>query len=259
MSRALFPGVGPWFVPPESFPDGMRVTVMAPHPDDFDAIGVTMRRLHEGGSVITLAVLTRGTSGVDNEYAAARPGADKAGIREAEQLASCAFFGLPLDSVRFLRLEEDATGQLAEGGVNARTVASVLDESRPELVFLPHGNDTNAAHRRTWAMVRDALSRLQSEATMLLNRDPKTVAMREDLYVVFGAEEAEWKRALLRHHDSQQFRNLRARGTGFDERVLSGNRAVAEAEAVTRGRARGDPPGGAYAEVFEVVDAARRN
>jgi hypothetical protein len=66
--------------------------------------------------------------------------------------------------------------------------------------------------------------------------------MREDVYVVFDDEAAEWKRSLLRHHASQQARNLRTRGHGFDERILRGN---AEA-ALSAGRS------GAFAETFEL-------
>lgn len=66
--------------------------------------------------------------------------------------------------------------------------------------------------------------------------------MRPDLYTYFGEEEAAWKAQLLRFHRSQQERNLKTRGQGFDQRVLEVNRqAVAEAG--------GPLP---YAEVFEL-------
>ena len=42
----------------------LRVAITAPHPDDFDAIAVTMRMLHRNGNTIDLAVLTSGMSGV---------------------------------------------------------------------------------------------------------------------------------------------------------------------------------------------------
>ena len=75
----------------------------------------------------------------------------------------------------------------------------------------------------------------------LLNRDPKTLQMRPDLYTFFGEENARWKAELLRCHQSQHQRNLNTRGYGFDERVLRVNRKAA---AEVPGR-------GAYAEVFE--------
>jgi hypothetical protein len=76
----------------------------------------------------------------------------------------------------------------------------------------------------------------------LLNRDPKTVRMRGDVFMGFGEETAAWKRELLRFHRSQQHRNLSQRGYGFDERILKVNRQSAETCSV-------DAP---YAEVFEL-------
>jgi hypothetical protein len=66
--------------------------------------------------------------------------------------------------------------------------------------------------------------------------------MRPDLYAYFGEEEAAWKAQLLRFHRSQQERNLKTRGQGFDQRVLDVNRRAAA-------DAGGLMP---YAEVFEL-------
>ena len=165
-------------------------------------------------------------------------------MREREQEASCAFFGLPPDQLHFLRLAEDPSGHLDACEANRERVASFLSSCAPEFVFLPHGDDPNLAHQRTFAMVAGALARQDARATMWLNRDPKTLAMREDVYVLFDAEAAEWKRTLLRHHTSQQARNLRTRGHGFDERILRGNAETAR----SAGRS------GAFAEVFELRD-----
>ena len=67
--------------------------------------------------------------------------------------------------------------------------------------------------------------------------------MRVDLYLDFGEEDAAWKAQLLRLHRSQQERNLRERGIGFDARVLQVNRQAAAA--------LGTPL--PYAEVFELM------
>ena len=233
--------MSPTFHPDSPLPSARRIAVVAPHPDDFDVIGITMRHFQRAGATITLGVLTSGASGVENAF---EPDpAAKRRVREREQEASCAFFGLPRDQLHFLRLGEDALGHLVESKANRARVSDFLDDRRPELVFLPHGNDPNLAHQRTFAMVADALSRRSAPATMWLNRDPKTIAMREDVYVLFDAEGAEWKRSLLRHHASQQARNLRMRGHGFDERILSSDAATA--------RSAGRP--GAFAEAFELL------
>jgi LmbE family N-acetylglucosaminyl deacetylase len=240
VSAALFEGPPPWYVPDAPLPAASRIAVIAPHPDDFDVIGITIRLFQRASATITLGVLTSGASGVDDAFES-DPDA-KRRVREREQVSSCAFFGMPRDRVHFLRLAEDALGHLDGGEANRARVAEILARCAPEFVFLPHGNDPNLAHQRTFAMVADALARDHRATTMWLNRDPKTIAMREDVYVLFDEEAAEWKRTLLRHHASQQARNLHSRGHGFDERILRGNATTAR----SAGRR------GAFAEAFEL-------
>ncbi|MGQ0702261.1 MAG: hypothetical protein ACT4PM_03910 [Gemmatimonadales bacterium] len=96
-------------------------------------------------------------------------------------------------------------------------------------------------HQRTFSIVFRCLRALQSDAVLLLNRDPKTIAMQTDLYVRFDAGEAEWKGRLLRCHESQQRRNLRTRGKGLDDRILDLNAALAA-----------EIDHGGYAEGFEL-------
>jgi len=241
-----FEGSPPWYVPDSPLPPARRIAVIAPHPDDFDVIGITLRSFHRAGAEIAVSVLSSGASGVDEDFVSDAAPDAKRRTREREQAASCAFFGLPAERLHFLRLAEDEHGHLAASDANLERVAEFLSQCQPELVFLPHGNDSNLAHQRTFAMVADALSRQRSAATLWLNRDPKTIAMREDVYVVFDDEGAEWKRALLRHHDSQQSRNLRVRGHGFDERILRANAQI----ALSAGRP------GAFAESFELRQAS---
>ncbi len=81
-----------------------------------------------------------------------------------------------------------------------------------------------------------------SDPRAWLFRDPKTIGMRLDVAVPFGPEEAAWKSKLLLHHASQQARNVRLRGHGFDERILRVNRDTASAAGLK------EP----YAEGFEV-------
>jgi LmbE family N-acetylglucosaminyl deacetylase len=222
------------------FPGYRRVLVLGPHPDDFDAIAVTLRQAQAAGAVLRLAVLTTGGSGVDP---ADYPDLDREGriaLREAEQRASCARFGLPTDAVRFLRLDARTGGELAEDEPNRAQLDALLTEWLPDLICLPHPDDPNLAHQRTFALARTAVARTGRPIPALLNRDPKTRALRSDLAVRFGEEAAEWKRGLLRLHASQQRRNLRTRNAGLDDRILGMNSTDAAALGV---------PG--YAEVFE--------
>jgi LmbE family N-acetylglucosaminyl deacetylase len=218
------------------------VVVLAPHPDDFDAVAATMRYLHRNGNRIDVAIVTSGESGVESGFGGAFTSVAKAALREKEQLASARFFGLSEDRLTFLRLSEDENGHPEDTRANYLRVRSCLAARRPDLVFLPHWNDPNEGHRRTHALFRQTVREEKLSMAACLNRDPKTVAMREDLHFEFDSETAAWKGELLRLHQSQQQRNLNQRGHGFDERVLGVNRQVAAAWNLA----------GRYAEVFEL-------
>lgn len=219
-----------------AWPRPLQVLVLAPHPDDFDAIGLSLRHLHGQGHVLHVAVLTTGANGVDDGFAGAHDAAAKAALREDEQAASCAFFGLPRERLHFLRL----WGEGAEG--DDRPLAQWIAARPADLLFLPHGNDSNRTHRRTYETVRAIAAELRSGGWACLNQDAKTAEMRVDLFFGFGEEEAAWKAQLLRFHRSQHERNLRTRGSGFDDRVLQVNRQAAAALDIAL----------PYAEAFEL-------
>ena len=217
----------PWILAPNAhLPCGKSVAVFGPHPDDFDAISITLRRAQAGHATIHLAVMTSGANGVAAEDYPGLDRQERARLREAEQLESCRHFGLAPDEVEFLRLDE-SPGELVENSESIGRVRKLLERWKPDLVFLPHPNDPNPAHQGTFGIVRRSLFKLEPDAVLLLNRDPKTIAMRTDLYVRFDAGEAEWKRRLLCYHESQQRRNLRTRGKGLDDRILDLNAALA--------------------------------
>ena len=220
-----------------------RLAVLAPHPDDFDAIAVTMRHFARRGWRIRVAVLTTGASGVADDYQGARSNADKAILREAEQRASCNAFGLSPQDVHFLRLDGEGGDAFDIDAESLARVRAFVRAAQPTRVFMPHGDDSNLAHRRTWELFRTIAREDGLAVEVWLNRDAKTRSMREDVLARFGAEEAVWKAGLLRLHASQHARNLAMRGHGFDERVLAVNRASADAA--------GWPD--EWAEAFEVV------
>jgi LmbE family N-acetylglucosaminyl deacetylase len=225
-------------------PPILRLVVLAPHPDDFDAIAVTLRFFQENGNPIDVAVVTSGASGVEHGFEGAFTPDAKAALREKEQRSSCRYFGLPEDRLTFLRLMEDSSGDPEDSAGNRERVSSYLEARRPDLVFLPHGNDPNPGHQRTYAFYREFVQDKKFPMAACLNRDPKTISMRDDLYMAFGAEMAAWKGSLLRIHQSQHQRNLHLRGYGFDERILRVNRRI----AATLERE------GEYAEAFELEE-----
>jgi LmbE family N-acetylglucosaminyl deacetylase len=201
--------------------------VLAPHPDDFDVVAVTMRHFARSGADITLEVLSGGASGVEDAFATGWEA--KTAAREAEQLASCARFGLLPGHVRFHRLSEDAAGHMEDSGENRAQVHRLLDACSPDGVILPHGNDSNADHRRTFRWFKQWRDSREHPPPALLVRDPKNLGMRVDLITPYDAADAAWKAALLRCHRSQHERNLRSRGIGFDERIIAPDRQAAEA------------------------------
>ena len=225
-----------------NFPKALPLLVLAPHPDDFDAIGVTTRFFRENGNPLYVAVVASGSSGVEDSFCSPPTAEAKARLREQEQRMSCQFFGLPAERLAFLRLEEDETGQPLETQANTDRLRRCFLSTRPAMVFLPHGHDTNAGHQRVYAMFRHLAHEARCPLVAFLNRDPKTIRMRCDVYMGFGEEEAAWKGRLLRFHRSQHQRNLNQRGYGMDERIL-----IADRQSATV-----CPEHTPYAEVFEL-------
>lgn len=207
-----------------AIPREFGVLVLGPHADDFDNIGVTMRLLADAGARLHVAVV-RGGSGVEDSYCDPPTVEHKAAIREREQQASCRFFGLADSQLTFLRLELDREEQPLDNERNVAAVRDLLAVHQPDLVCLPHLNDPNAGHRQTYALLRAAADGMDLAA--MLNRDPKTQAMRVDVFTPFDAAQAAWKAQLARFHDTQHQRNLRTRGAGLDDRMLGTNRQAA--------------------------------
>jgi LmbE family N-acetylglucosaminyl deacetylase len=220
---SLFPSERPFSLHSIRLPSSLAVLFLGPHPDDFDAVGVTMRLLKENGNQIEVGVARTG-SGVEDSYCAPPTRDVKAAIREREQRRSCRFFGIPDTSLTFLYLEEDEEEHLEESPMNAKRLQTFFLCKRPDIVVLPHGNDTNPGHQRMYAMFSQIASSVSYPLAAFLNRDPKTVSLHIDMYTEFGKEDARWKAQLLRFHDSQHQRNLSTREQGFDERILMNNR-----------------------------------
>ena len=224
-------------------PEVASVAVTAPHPDDFDAIAITMRWFHQRGHRVEVAVLTRGTSGVDDGFAGAHTAEEKTLVREQEQRASCALFGLDPSALRFLRLGNDEHGKLSLGESSRAAVTGFLSALQPDIIFMPHGKDSNVAHQRTHDLVAGIVTAERLSVLLCLNEDPKTLQIRRDLVVEFDEDAAAWKSRLLTAHASQQARNIRVRGNGVDERLLDVNRQSAALVGASS----------EYAECFELA------
>jgi LmbE family N-acetylglucosaminyl deacetylase len=223
-------------------PRDVRILVLAPHPDDFDETGIALRRFSERGAMIELYVLSSSANGVEDSFCVPPTDEAKAAVREEEQRRSCLFFGLPDNALRFFRLPVGAGGYLIDDDSSFETIRKAVSRHCPDIVFLPHGNDSNPDHRlvhRWWSFLHAGAS---ISASAFLFRDPKTIDLRVDAFAPFSEEEAAWKAELLRFHRSQHVRNLRTRGNGFDDRILSINRESARRLKIV------EP----YAEAFEL-------
>lgn len=243
--KALAPQL-PVDLPNVVLPSSSTILVLAPHPDDFDAIAIAMRFLQRQGHCIHVAVLTSGANGVEDGWNGVFNAAGKAKLREEEQRASCAFFGLPEGRLHFLRLWEQPDHAQLNARDDERLRQHILSIN-PDCVFLPHENDSNRTHRRTFETFHCIATNERLNLLAFLNQDAKTVSMRSDVTMCFDEIDAAWKAQLLRMHVSQHERNLKARGYGFDERVLRVNR-----EAAIAGGYKTD-----YAEVFELREYRR--
>lgn len=225
------------------WPPARRIVVLAPHPDDFDTVAVTLRRFDDAGHAVFLLVLLPGHGGVENTFPNATSLKAKSAIREAEQRASCRLFGLPESRLFFLDNPENKAGDPIESSPGNDQIHRRLRHLAPDIIILPHGNDTNAGHRWGYALFRAFAESAAHPVTGLLFHDPKTIQMTQHLLVPFDGETAQWKRTLLCCHETQQQRNLANRGYGFDERILRDNRESAGHPLVSA----------PFAETFEIA------
>ncbi len=230
---------------PLPLPQALKVLVLAPHPDDFDSTCVTLHEFKKNGAAIDLFVLLSGASGVEDSFCSPPTVENKTALRVEEQKQSCAFWGLPEDKITFFSIQETGAGDPDPAQDTLERIIQSAADLAPELVILPHGNDTNNGHRWTYSVFQTIARTAASPPAALLFRDPKTVSMREDVLTFFGEEQAQWKATMLRFHRSQHQRNLNTRNHGFDERILMVNRDNAAAY----------PGEGPYAEVFELEAA----
>jgi LmbE family N-acetylglucosaminyl deacetylase len=253
--------VSPGIMPPERG----QVVELGPHPDDPDAVAVTLRLFATNGCRVSYVITCLSPQGVTDSYAlqAARKSGVEIGnnldafkreLRRQEQITSARLAGFAGDFLQFHNLEEDEKGRLVDSPANARVYAELLASLDPDIVLMPYGEDTNSDHVLNWRFFYQGawqLARKRGKPILgLYNRDPKTVRINEQLAVPFGREMAEWKSRLLRTHSSQHERNLEQRGYGFDERILEVNR---EAWKSVKNRvASGWPENYLYAETFQV-------
>lgn len=205
---------------------GGRVLALAPHPDDPEAVAVTLRKLARIGWQQQWHIVTSGSSGVLDSYVGNNK-LVKAATRECEQLNAAESFGLSTTEVKFLRLLEDTDGELADTPNNKLALHAALDNYQPQLVILPIA-DSNTTHCLVAEWFNEWANRQKSPVIAFYNEDPKTAAMRIDIIIPFDEALAEWKSKQCEFHQSQSNRNQLTRGILFSERILAVNRLAGE-------------------------------
>ena len=127
----------------------MNVLVIAPHPDD-ETLGCcgSLCRHAEHGDRIEVVFLTSGELGLK-----AIPREQAWQIRETEARQAAQILGLA--QCHFLRgpdwMIQEQPGALAKG------LRSILKQSVPELIYLPHPQEAHPDHTAAWPILRAAL------------------------------------------------------------------------------------------------------
>ena len=153
-ARALLTDRDPLFELPELLekPEGTRVLVVAPHPDD-ETIGCggTLYKHHLAGDHITAVFMTDGSQG--EKLAGGISGQALVELREREARAATAVLGI--NECIFLR-NPDASLRCSPQTVGQ--LDSLFDSLRPDVVYVPSPLDTHRDHRQTCAIAARALA-----------------------------------------------------------------------------------------------------
>ncbi|MGQ9478279.1 MAG: PIG-L deacetylase family protein [Candidatus Bipolaricaulia bacterium] len=169
-----------------------RVLVIAPHTDDeiLSAGGVIQRHLSLGAKVVVV-ILTNGDGQYRRLIPSSRASISLGYARQKESLAALAHLGLPQENVIFLGYPDRGLSALwnsywdcdrlysskytkAErspyrdsftleapycGLSVVADLVKILEQERPQLIYLPHPNDLHPDHQAAWAFTVYAIAR----------------------------------------------------------------------------------------------------
>lgn len=132
-------------------PEGARVMVIAPHPDD-ETIGCggTLRKHHLAGDRITAVFMTDGSKG--NGLAGGVGGEALIALREREAQTAAAEIGI--DECVFLR-NRDASLRCSPHTV--AQLQRLLESLRPDILYVPSPLETHHDHRQACVIASRAL------------------------------------------------------------------------------------------------------
>lgn len=118
----------------------MKVLVVSPHPDD-EVLGVggTIARLASEGNVVTVAIVTRGWEPLFTDCQVEQVRAE---ARSANEI-------LGVKSLRFMDLPVTKLNEIHKHQLN-KQFEQLINEERPELVFLPFCGDRQEDHKQVF-------------------------------------------------------------------------------------------------------------
>lgn len=140
-----------------------RVMVIAPHQDDETlGCGGTIALLRQADVPVHVLFITDGSLSHPNSQKYAAP--KLAGLREREATEALHILNVNAEDITFLRLPD---GHLpAEGEPEfdeaVQQIQTLLDQVKPETLFLPWQRDPHPDHRATWQLVNEAITRAGS-------------------------------------------------------------------------------------------------
>lgn len=172
----------------------MNVLVIAPHPDD-EVIGCggAIRLRVERGERVSVVFLTSGELGLKH-----LPREKAWKVREAEAEKAAKILGLA--KLHFLRQSDWMLGNHA--GATATALKPLLEQQKPDVIYLPHPNDGHPDHQATLPILRAALKRCRGLKPELLAYEIWTPLAAHDVAVNIS-EVMPRKLRALRAHRSQ--------------------------------------------------------
>ncbi len=136
----------------------MSVIVFSPHQDDeaFSCAGSIANHVRSGDAA-TIVFMTDGRLGFNSVIVNKFTQDQLAALRHDEALAAAKEMGVPKNSVRFLGYKDQDLGNPSHHDEAIARIRALLDETRPDIVYLAITNYGHVDHLATYFLVFEAL------------------------------------------------------------------------------------------------------
>jgi LmbE family N-acetylglucosaminyl deacetylase len=172
-------------------PENRRIIFFCAHPDDDTfSSGATLHELARRGNPVTCVYLTTSPRGVLRDI----PEEEKVATRKREAEEACKVVGArPL----FLDMHKSEL----ESRESLKRIQDILKKEKPDIVFLPHENDSHPTHMKASRVVLEALkSEGIKEKWFWESWSPIT---KPNFIFFFGGDLMEIKKRAMAKHESQ--------------------------------------------------------